>query len=461
MLAAFNASQHLRGSDGKFISTGAQINVTDRSGRNPQRAQVLGVGSGGVHVRYANGRNAIIPAAQTTTRISAAPRSRARTPSVPPQRSTTSRTATPARRAPAKKKQPGALQRFGQSVADVSTLGLTRVIRGRTATAGSLVKVDGQRGVVAAVTPDGVEVTYDNGQAVFIPDSDLEARVNPAPTKPPTLTPASMKPSSSWISHTENPMVTGRMLTAAFTEAHHPRDTNGRFISVGDRVNVKGGDGRWQRGTVDDVSDDGTLVGLDRGDTVTIAPADTTSRIVVAPDAIGTLNAPEPSGQRAAPLPGNPLYKIGAPVRVPQRAPGTQKTVLVNGTVTNVTTWHPSQGEQRHIYTVRTANGETRVKEDALVPAAPAAASPPNITAPKTQADFEAAIRQASIEARSSTTRSGQSAANQKMLKLEAQANRKGITVDMLGIDEAVRTEMFGKYRPGSPHDAPRGQYGF
>lgn len=67
---------------------------------------------------------------------------------------------------------------------DAQPVGLTRVIRGRTATAGSLVKVDGQRGVVAAVTPDGVEVTYDNGPVVFIPDSDVEARVNPAPPTP-------------------------------------------------------------------------------------------------------------------------------------------------------------------------------------------------------------------------------------------------------------------------------------
>lgn len=245
--AAFNSSQHLRGSDGKFISTGAQINVTDRSGGNPQRAQVMAVGSGGVHVQYASGRHAVIPSAQATTRISAAPTpvarinpfqmpaanatveekkqhlaamqklakdspalfdasSRhnmamlqaqllhedptalapapraARVPAAP-RTPAAPRASTPARRALAKK-PPGALKRAAQAVADVSTLGLTRVIRGRTATAGTLVKVDGQRGVVAAVTPDGVEVTYDNGQVVFVPDSDVESRVNPAPPAP-------------------------------------------------------------------------------------------------------------------------------------------------------------------------------------------------------------------------------------------------------------------------------------
>lgn len=68
----FNAWQHLRGSDGRFITKGAIVNVTGADGK-PKRGRVTSLGPDGPVITYDDGTQETIPVADVTTRVSAAP----------------------------------------------------------------------------------------------------------------------------------------------------------------------------------------------------------------------------------------------------------------------------------------------------------------------------------------------------------------------------------------------------
>ncbi|HEY5879829.1 MAG TPA: hypothetical protein VIU11_13035, partial [Nakamurella sp.] len=75
---AFQEWQHPRGSDGKFVNKGGSVNITPAGGGAPKRGKITRLTEAGPTVRYADGSIEVVPLADVGTRVSKAPRQRAR-----------------------------------------------------------------------------------------------------------------------------------------------------------------------------------------------------------------------------------------------------------------------------------------------------------------------------------------------------------------------------------------------
>lgn len=83
-------------------------------------------------------------------------------------------------------------------------------------------------------------------------------------------------------------------LTAAFNEAQHVRDRRGQFVAMGDKVNVKGDDGKNRRGTVTQLTRGGPQITYadNQDPKVEIIPPIESGRILVAPKSSAHLTPP-------------------------------------------------------------------------------------------------------------------------------------------------------------------------
>lgn len=385
MLAAFRASEHLRGSDGKFISVGGSINVKDRNGK-VRRAKVTALTPSGPTVTYAdNGRSATIPSQLAVTRISAAPSPLAHIPTGNRVNGVSGRNVgqdTFAERA-SSKAIPGTSWENQQKINDAETkFGAGSVqhdaaigqFGGKGGTPGEAPKppppppaaaapAAPRRRRAPAAAPGGTPAS-----PATRPPRAAPATPPPAVARakgkwaklaqnlllPPGTVPKSWRTASGWITltHPESDMpVTAAMLAAAFSpEAvtaglfdswRHPRDSRGRFIEIGSDVDVNRGDGDVQRGTVTGLNRDGVEVTFHGGGVSVVQ----TKNIEVAPQARGRVDvrATTPRhGMGDVPMDEGTVADLRAPSRGFPNIPSTGSVHTVqnpDGTVS----WTPER----------------------------------------------------------------------------------------------------------------------